>query len=212
MPTKTQVDSRINNVALPAIPHLRIRQIARQESGSYAGCAGSSMRQFNPPGCQSARYDSTPNFGEPDGWGIMQIDHSSTCNSNSGINSNPVPTKVVWNWKENIDEGVDVIKEKNDTAVRILDDIVRHYQQAGVAGFVPPPINWDFGGGIVLNVYDACAIQLYNGADNSIPLQPARRADGTTYFARSCMVYDADLTYWSFDSNSNDYVRQVISR
>ena len=64
-------------------------EIALHESGTHTG---DWMQQFNSS--TAGVGPETPNWGGPDGWGIMQIDHHKWC-TNSG--ESPVSSNILWN-------------------------------------------------------------------------------------------------------------------
>ena len=70
--------------------------------------------QFDYPGdtCR-ARNDMLPMYGEPDGWGIMQIDNIPGVTKSAGI---------FWNWRTNLQEGMNYLDTIYAEALMWLED------------------------------------------------------------------------------------------
>lgn len=67
----------------------------------------SEMLQFNIGGTVSPSPSSIaalPNWGYPDGWGIMQLDYSGSGTTTA--------EKCLWNWKNNVEKGLDILNDK----------------------------------------------------------------------------------------------------
>jgi len=199
----------------PAPPHQYAYKMARHESGTPN--TESEVRQFNPSST-AAKYRNTPNYGAPDGWGIMQVDHHCSADG-TRQKVDPVPTYVVWNWKSNITAGIDVLNWASTTAVTRYREIVRYHQEVTSVQTgethptaLPATITID---NRTISPMDACKIQLYNGSAG-VRYQPARRVSGEDYSTRQfCMIYNPATKTWTFDRNASHngegYVTQVLA-
>jgi len=200
----------------PAPPHQYAYKMARHESGTPNAAA--EMRHFNPS-TTSVKYRYTPNFGAPDGWGIMQVDHHCVSDG-TRPKVDPAPTYVVWNWQQNVTAGMEVMNWASNTAITRYSEIVRYHQevtsvQTGQThpAALPETITID---GRSIAPLNACKIQLYNGP-SGVQYQPARRANnGGDYSTRQfCMIYDSTTSSWSFDRNAghngDGYVTQILA-
>jgi hypothetical protein len=116
--------------------------------------------QFGPD------FNGYPNYGTPNGWGVMQKE-------------NPTTNAMVWNWKENMSAGKDTIEDKRGPAWTFWQNQVNQWQaynalhppEEQVSGVGPIGIGTEctFGMGEAPGIYswrDALWIQAYNGAPN----------------------------------------------
>jgi hypothetical protein len=130
-----------------------LTRIARQESG---------IHQFS---------GSSPLFGSPNGWGIMQVDP-------------PPGPEQIWNWHANVQEGKDRLEEKKTDPLHGLNHDWDHrlqewnqWNQEHTDKHVDPPpdkaegtqctFKWNdgnYGSESVKSFKDACWIKRYNGA------------------------------------------------
>jgi len=199
----------------PVSPHQYAYKMARHESGTPNSVA--EMRHFNPS-TTPVRYRHTPNFGAPDGWGIMQVDHHCVSDG-TRPKIDPAPTFVVWNWQQNVTAGMEVMIWASNTAITRYSEVVRYHQevtsiQTGQTHPAALPATITIDGRSIVPL-DACKIQLYNGP-SGVQFQPARRANGDDYSTRQfCMIYDSTTSTWSFDRNAghngNGYVTQILA-
>jgi len=126
--------------------------IARHESvinGQY-------YCQFNPPG---AAYEFEPNkdaTAGADGFGIMMVDP-------------PDNRHQLWNWRDNVYEGLDDLDEKRDSASDWIADQIDQQEsecpECDLANEVFVYNGVAFQEGTARTPIDACTIQAYNGAN-----------------------------------------------
>jgi hypothetical protein len=164
-----------------------LTRIARQESG---------IHQFS---------GSSPLFGSPNGWGIMQVDP-------------PPGPEQIWNWHANVDEGKTRVTNKqtalNSTWTGRISDWNRWNTEHPGQQVGPPPdrqesgclFTWDDGGygsESVKSFKDACWIKRYNGADNG------------DYLIWDNLPPNEESPYWRVISTNGDgraYVTQVCNQ
>ena len=131
-----------------------VKGIARQESGLQNG---RYYCQFNEIGALGPGWDDIrhcPNFGTPNGWGIMQRDP-------------PVNEETLWNWKTNIAQG----KSKINECVEEAEDWINRQKQQQESEDPSQPLSAQtfvisgvqFREGTSRTPIDACAINRYNG-------------------------------------------------
>jgi hypothetical protein len=162
-PSETAVEEYIGESPWYAI------NIAKHESNKNQ--QGRYYCQFNNPETWEPSKDSLtgacPNFGSPDGWGLMQVDP-------------PQSDDELWNWKLNVDEG----KSRMSVHAAIADDWmnipvgenvtkypaggqrVQSYNDLGYVRPVPEKTYGDvtFKDGTSITIEDAVAIKQYQGA------------------------------------------------
>lgn len=162
------------------------RHESRQETAVY--------NQFNT----TTSFQDEPNFGPPDGWGMFQLD------SASGLQ---ITTKIVWNWKENVNTAISQLGSIRSEAQAYFDAVQRTYPSEYEA---PPATYTAPGTSTAVPYLDAANIQLYNGASVVENLQ---NPSGGTSLYRSCWKLhptNPSGQRWEFIPNSNDYVKKVI--
>lgn len=134
------------------------KPIAKWESDEPS--QGRYYAQFNTVGTlgpDPADYLACPNYGPPNGWGIMQLD-------------NPNPNaQQLWNWKANISEGkarlADPCQTEAESWIAIQESQqVTNEPTMGLTNYVFTFNGIDFQKGTARTPVDACAIQRYNGA------------------------------------------------
>jgi hypothetical protein len=96
-----------------------------------------------------------PNWGYPDGWGIMQLDP-------------PPSPQHMWDWRANVAAGLARIAEKRQIASAHLTTQITHQMEDNPEDTLASHV-FTIGGlvfqvGTSKNPLDACAIQAYNGA------------------------------------------------
>ena len=133
------------------------RPIARWECGRAS--QGRYYAQFNTVGTLGPNpgdYRWCPNFGGPNGWGIMQL-------------APPPSDETLWNWKVNIADGKARLANPCRTDAVAWIAAQEAQQQAEEPGM--PLQNYiftfngvDFQKGTARTPTDACTIQRYNGA------------------------------------------------
>jgi hypothetical protein len=111
-PTETQIKDYMRQKSYLS-EYWFIVRMTRQES---------SMRQFGSTGnYRTAKLTGTtqgkgePLYGPPRGFGLKQLD-------NWGTPKQYASSQHLWNWKENVDGGVEVIREKERSVNRIRND------------------------------------------------------------------------------------------
>lgn len=91
-----------------------LMKMIRQESGSLI--AGGDMRQFNPGAGYGTGWENVvgcPNMGDPQGFGLMQLDNWGTAD-----NPQEASPQQLWDWQANLDGGQEVLQEKLDIVDR----------------------------------------------------------------------------------------------
>ena len=179
--------------------------IARHESVS----AGEVFSQFNPL-TSAESVAGLPNYGGPDGWGIMQLD-------GNGLGRD-ITIEELWNWKTNIDHGIDVI----DSKVAALNEYVDAMQRIYPNEFEDPrtpnlythsvTVNGDTK---VLTFDEASIIQRYN-TGRGIYDEWGTDGNGDPVIIRS-FAYAWEFipsapagSRWVFGANTNGYVQEVM--
>ena len=164
-PTEAAAEAEIGNNPWYAIP------IARHESGTQNGRTYIQFNEVGTLGPNPADFKHCPNFGAPNGWGIMQLDP-------------PPSDEALWNWKQNIADGKAHLANPCRTAAVAWIANQEAQQQAEEPGM--PLENYiftfngvDFRKGTDRTPIDACTIQRYNGAalwviywKNKTPTEP----------------------------------------
>jgi len=188
-------------------PHDYIWRIALHES-TTALYNSPRMLQFNRP--ESAeKYRYTPNFGAPDGWGIMQRDRNDTgkdyCKDKANTeNGMPVRTDWVWNWQANVTEGISVAQAKRNIVDNSVDRLRTYYQNTGNKNWVEPPATTPISSDLPeIPTITACALQGYNGFKVRVYLTAVD-------FIPFCMKFDQTTSTWTFVQNQNDYVESIL--
>lgn len=135
--------------------------IAKSESQDYNG-EGSRYNQFLE---QSSTHRGRPLFGDdpsgPGGYGLFQV---------TGDASSPtvdIPRKQMWNWQENIQAALNILRSKRTTAVSWMTQ----QRNSSNANGVPLPnltvhsVTFSEGTGRIME--DAVTMKLYNGASRA---------------------------------------------
>jgi hypothetical protein len=131
----------------------------------------SQYRQFNVTGS----YQGEPNWGSPNGWGIMQLD------------TPPATVQQLWNWQANVAGGKALIADPCIAQAQVWMASQETQQQAEEPSKPLENCIFTFNGvdfrkGISRTPIDACAIQRYNGVSggwviywqNKTPTQPGQ--------------------------------------
>ncbi len=153
--------------------------------------------QFNEG---TVSYTDEPNKGDPDGWGVMQLD-------GNGLNR-IITSEEVWNWKINVNNGVDVVSTKRNSFSVSIAQYSNYAKNKWPAEWEEPPTTMVISGtNTVLSLEEVCTIQLYNFAKViwTIP--------GHINKYLSCVDFDPTEpsgSRWFFVKNPNDYVYKVI--
>jgi hypothetical protein len=121
-----------------------------------------------------AQFDSQglPLFGGPNGYGVMQVDNP------------PVSDEGIWNWKQNVDEGLAIIAQKRRDAEGYPGRVKRNFPDAT-----------DF---VALNLIDQDTGQPY------VVLETIQRYNGGAYWVWN------DVTKAWVKSPPNQYVKNVL--
>lgn len=141
-PSEATVKSYIGTSPWYTIP------IAKQESNFLQFNTGSASINDLIKAC--------PNFGPPNGWGIMQLDP-------------PPSNTAVWNWQDNVDEGKAYLSTpcRTDAAAWIASQEAQQQNEEPskpLQNYIFTFGGIDFRKGTSHTPTDACAIQRYNGA------------------------------------------------
>ncbi|MCL1921544.1 MAG: hypothetical protein FWG50_10810 [Kiritimatiellaeota bacterium] len=154
--------------------------------------------QFNPKGT----YMCMPNWGDPDGWGICQIDRSG--NKPKGFTT----TEEVYNWKTNVLSGNLVLREK----LKIHKEMLRKIKRSYPNHWVEPPATVMFSNK-VWNAEQLAVTVLYNGAAGvETTLVKTNEALNLWAPIQSPLVFDykaAATNRWSFSDNRTNYAYKV---
>jgi len=155
-PTEAAAETEIGNTPWYVKPIAKWESNRSQQERYYA--------QFNTAGVLGPNpddYQWCPNFGGPNGWGIMQLD-----------TPNP-EAQQLWNWKANISEGK--AKLANPCRTEAEEWIARQEQQQQAEEPEKPLENYvftfngvNFQKGTVRTPIDACTIQRYRGAAHRV--------------------------------------------
>lgn len=100
-PSKTAVYDYVSAALPDSLAPWFYKKMMVHESGSQTG---SLMKQFNAEGTLNPSWTSSvsmPNWGPPDGWGITQVDLSTSNQS--------IPEQGLWNWKYNVRKGLGML-------------------------------------------------------------------------------------------------------
>jgi hypothetical protein len=184
----------------------------------------SQLNQFNfgDPGTEFTNSNACPNWGPPDGWGIMQLDP-------------PVITDILWNWKTNVAHGWDWLngEKKNiatskwnyynglyDVAINIdpslINSGITHYPTGnGNVIFDLTPT------GDEKSFFDGIWIKNYNGSSGGHIKPGVFDEEGEpVHYAGYYYIWqnegdDVDNPHWAVqnsNSNDRDYVNEVCSQ
>jgi hypothetical protein len=158
-----------------------IVKMTRQESSVWQFGTGINYRKDKLTGVTNASGE--PLYGKPNGFGLKQLD-------NWGTPTQYATPQHLWNWKANIDGGVDVIREKEAEVEKIRENqnnIIKQWNQKNLDDTVSDSLDIIAGDGMgtkVLtitegqetfavtptsnqrNIYDAMWIKKFNGGNN----------------------------------------------
>ena len=151
-PTEAAVEAEIGVNPWYAKPIAKWESSKPQQGRYYA--------QFNTIGVlgpNSGDYKWCPNFGGPNGWGIMQLDP-------------PPSDETLWNWKVNIADGKAHLANPCRTKAEAWMASQESQQQAEepdkpLENYVFTFNGVNFQKGTVKTPVDACTIQRYHGAE-----------------------------------------------
>ena len=163
------------------------KYIARWECGY-----NETYKQFNTSGVLGPapeNYRGCPNWGAPNGWGIMQLDEPAAT------------AQQLWDWRANVREGLARLAQKRLLAESWLasqemqqladnpsDTLDSHVFSIG---------GYSFGPNTGRTALDACTIQAYNGAPSWV-----------IYWKRKTATEDGS---WEVNSSQTGYIANVMS-
>jgi len=204
-PEDSDVESYIDDNASSKLWYAKA--VARHESGG-------SYMQFNEVGDLGPNwsdYKNCPNWGTPNGWGMMQLD-----------TPDPDP-QTLWSWQANVAEGISRLESKRQAADNYFEAIERTYPNE-----YEEPLSYTISD-TTLTALEAAAIQLYNGAGvrrrlyeegknanefgDINDLSPEQKSN-VTRLCLSCWEFNPNAdsgNKWSFDANSQNYVEKLVS-
>jgi len=168
--------------------------IFRHESraGAYV------YNQFNPYG----RHKHLPNWGDKDGWGIVQIDYTSHKPKRTAT------TAEVYNWRTNVLSGSLTLREKLATHKDHLIKIERTYPNE----WEKPPATMQLNNNDWPSEQLAVTV-LYNSAKDVRPTRVILRENPRVWGqVLSPLVFDPKeqkTKRWSFSDNWTNYAYQV---
>ncbi len=164
--------------------------IAQHESRQHFNL----FNQFNT----QEKIFGTPNYGAPDGWGIMQLDSSR---------GSEISTEEVYNWQANVLSGLKLMDKAKKEALAYFNAVKRTFPDKWEE---PPTVYTPQGCVSKLAALDAAVIQMYNGA---AVVRKLKTPFGTYTYYRSCWEFDENAakgSRWRFKINNHDYVHKVV--
>ncbi len=175
---EAHVDSEFQDIAW---------MIAKHESKSGSRC----YNQFNPG---VGQYSALPNWGDPYGWGMSQIDKGS----------NGVHAVILYDWHKNVEEMNETLREKRDDYNRFIGYYRAAYKDDPTTRWFEPNDVTTNVNGNVITARQWGLLTLYNGAtDCGWVMVNGHRFQSPVHF-------DPVTTNWVFRANSNNYVPKVF--
>ena len=167
-----------------------IKGIAKQESGLQNGRYYCQFNEIGTLGPEWSDIRYCPNYGNPNGWGIMRRDP-------------PVNEETLWNWKTNIAQG----KSKINDCIQEATDWINRQKQQQQAEDPSQPLSaqtFVIGGvqfreGTQRTPIDACAINRYNGVYHGWVIYWRNRTENQP-------------GAWCVQNRSTQYVSNVIEK
>lgn len=135
--------------------------------------------------------EGTLNYGEPNGWGVCQIDRTAA--------EGGVTTAEVWNWHTNVAAMNAKLVEKQTTYNRFIGYFRDSYGQQ--TNWSEPPANHTEGN-TTLPAEAWGVMVLYNGADAGVP-QSSTPTHPQLF--RSPWAFNPTTGAWTFHDNSQGY-------
>lgn len=178
-PLDEDAAAHIDDVVHDDFTHIRT-EIVRHESRQ-------GNRVYNQFNSQNA-ISGTLNFGDPNGWGISQIDRE--------LNNPGVTTAEVWNWHNNITAYNQKLIDKQGDYNRFIGYFRDAYGTR--TNWVEPPTAHQFGQ-TTLSAHDWGVIVLYNGVGGV----PRTKIPGRKNRIRSPWVFNPNNGTWIFHDNAN---------
>ena len=181
------LDTRFRNIVGPITRH-------ENRQGNYI------YNQFNARVVNREQ----PNLGDPDGWGIAQLDRSRQ----EGVDTT---TAEVWNWKTNLVSMAALLVEKRNMHLGFISLFRAKYGTH--TNWVEPPSSYEFipGSNIRLAADEWAEIVLYNGA-GGVPWTTLVINNSTNRF-RSPWVFLPNETNvnrrWTFHDNVTNYTQRI---
>ena len=187
---------------------------------SYVPHAGPSYQfnQFNPAVLDNDQVDELPNYGGPDGWGLMQLD-------GNGLDRQ-ITTEELWNWRTNVDSGIEVLESKFAALDEYVDAMERIYPDEYENPRIPGAYTHDVTIQDVtttLTMEEASVIQRYNGGrglfeefmvDENGEFVLDQNGDRIV-IARFAYAWEFNPeapagSKWTFGPNQNNYVHEIV--
>lgn len=172
----------------------------RQESFVSSVGPSHQFNQFNPAVFNQDSLDNMPNYGIPDGWGMMQLD---------GIGlRRRIKIEELWNWKTNVNGGVAVLNDKRSQLTAYVNAVQAAFPVEFEDPFAPGAYTHDVTVGsttYTLTFKEASLIQRYNRARTTDIISGGTHA--------VVWVFDPAKppgSRWTFGVNSNNYVFEVV--
>ncbi len=147
----------------------------------------SMHKQFN----SSGTYAGEPNYGYPYGWGVAQVDKGNI----SGLQSH---TALMWNWHENLNEGISIFRGKHAIVNEIIGKIGLHRPN------LPPLSDDQFIHSMVIayNGFGGTHLVPYDYDNNGQPIHVLFCYNVTAAGDQWGTFKDNSNTYWALVSNT----------
>lgn len=145
------------------------------------------FNQFNT----HASIEGTLNFGEPNGWGVCQIDRP--------FGAPGVSTAEAWDWHENVDAMLGKLDEKR---IDFYERFIGYFRDSygTQTNWTEPPGQYTIGA-TTLPAEAWGVMVLYNGAAGVPRSAPPSRPQGF----HSPWIFDPQTGEWTFHDNVNNY-------
>jgi hypothetical protein len=175
------------------------KAIARQESGIQNNRTYLQFNEIGTLGPSWGDYRFCPNFGAPNGWGMMQFDNP------------PAEVNEIWNWNIMVSSSLTRMQGHRIEAQDYFDAIKRTYPDE----WVEPPASITISKTSITAI-DAAAIQCYNGCKVVRYLWTGRydnKGNKIKMYYRSSWAFypnNPNFQRWQFLDNQNNYVREVL--
>ncbi len=172
-------------------------RIAMHETGRWSRRGTYLFNLFNPISGRRGSLKEVPNWGEPDGWGIGQIDRSG-----NRPGSRDVFTREVYNWKTNIVAMNTVLRAKRQD----FDRLIGYFRDAygDLPNWCEPNATTNLGGRIV-TAREWGIMTCYNGRGGC----PQKTAGRHTFL--SPVEFVPETGRWILHKNTNDYVTVMMT-
>lgn len=173
--------------------------IAKHESRPTRGDPTRAYNQFNPHN----PLMELPNLGDPDGWGICQIDRS-------GNQQEPhhATTAEVYDWHANVGSMNAKLREAKGTYNRLVEAFASTYEGQPGSGWIAPDQCSVVCEGRTLSLKEWAVLTYYNGGGGC----PTQKVNGVKFYMAIEFVPATrnSEARWDVHHNSNRYVPAVI--